>query len=86
MPPKPAATTDRDRERLESLLDALPDAPDISALDGFLVGVLLQPQKVPEARWLPFVHDFDGGRAGRGDSRCDGRKWQCARRAHQGTA
>jgi len=63
VPPKPAATTDLDRERLESLLDALPGAPDISALDGFLVGVLLQPQKVPEARWLPFVHDFDGARA-----------------------
>jgi uncharacterized protein len=63
MPPKPATTTDRDREQIESLLDALPGAPDISALDGFLVGVLLQPQKVPEARWLPFIHDFDGGQA-----------------------
>lgn len=57
--------SDRERERLESLLDALPPPcapPDLSALDGFLVGVLLQPQPVPEARWLPYLHDFDAGR------------------------
>jgi uncharacterized protein len=57
--------TDRDREQLESLLDALsaPLAPpDISALDGFLVGVLLQPKAVAEAEWLPWTQDFDSGR------------------------
>jgi uncharacterized protein len=61
----PSATpdlTDRDRQRLEALLEALP-APleplDLSALDGFLVGVLLQPRPVPPARWLPHVHDLD---------------------------
>jgi uncharacterized protein len=59
----PAPLTDSERERLESLLDALPGAPDISALDGFLVGVLLQPRAVPEMRWLPFLHDFEHGRA-----------------------
>ena len=36
--------------------------PDISALDGFLVGVLLQPKAVAEAEWLRWVHDFDNGR------------------------
>lgn len=67
-PPKPAAhaaLTDREREQLETLLDALPaplEPPDISALDGFLVGVLLQPKAVPEAEWLRWVHDFDAGR------------------------
>jgi uncharacterized protein len=56
------ALTDREREQLEALLDALPAPlapPDISALDGFLVGVLLQPKAVPEAQWLPWVRDFD---------------------------
>jgi uncharacterized protein len=59
------ALTDHEREQLEALLDALPTPlapPDISALDGFLVGVLLQPKAVPEAEWLRWVHDFDGGR------------------------
>ncbi len=58
------ALTDREREQLESLLDALPAPlapPDISALDGFLVGVLLQPKAVAEADWLRWVHDFDNG-------------------------
>jgi uncharacterized protein len=57
--------TDAERERLQALLDALPPAcapPDLSALDGFLVGVLLQPQRVAPSRWLPWVHDFDSGR------------------------
>ncbi len=59
------ALTDREREQLEALLDALPaplSPPDISALDGFLVGVLLQPKPVPEADWLRWTHDFDSGR------------------------
>ncbi len=58
------ALSDAERDRLEALLDALPSRcapPDLSALDGFLVGLLLQPQPVPESRWLAFVHDFDAG-------------------------
>jgi uncharacterized protein len=51
-----------DIERLQSLLDALP-APleplDVSALDGYLVGVLLQPRPLPASRWLAHVHDLD---------------------------
>lgn len=51
-----------DIDRLQALLDALP-APleplDVSALDGFLVGVLLQPMRVEPARWLAHVHDLD---------------------------
>lgn len=46
--------------RLQSLLDektasAPPGAPlDVSALDGYLCGVLLQPRPVPERDWWPF--------------------------------
>ena len=54
---------DKDLERLGALLDALP-APleplDVSALDGFLCGVLLQPRPVPAAQWLPCVTDIEG--------------------------
>jgi uncharacterized protein len=49
--------------RLQSLLDALPpplEPLDLSALDGFLCGVLLQPRPVPAARWLPYVGDAEG--------------------------
>jgi uncharacterized protein len=55
--------TDDDIERLQSLLAALPaplEPPDLSALDGWLCGVLLQPQPLPPARWLGFVHDVEG--------------------------
>ncbi len=55
--------TDSDLQQLHTLLDTLP-APlqplDLSALDGFLCGVLLQPRRVPAAAWLPFVTDLDG--------------------------
>jgi uncharacterized protein len=54
---------DRDLERLEGLLDALP-APleplDVSALDGFLCGVLLQPRPVPAAQWQARIADIEG--------------------------
>jgi uncharacterized protein len=55
--------SDAERDRLEALLDALPpplEPYDLSALDGFLVGVLLQPRAIPPARWLPFVPDAEG--------------------------
>jgi uncharacterized protein len=50
-------------EELQALLDRVPaplEALDVSMLDGFLCGVLLQPQWVPVSRWLPFVTDADG--------------------------
>lgn len=60
--PSPPPLGERELEQLQSLLDAVP-APleplDVSALDGFLVGVLLQPQPVPRSRWLPHVIDLD---------------------------
>jgi uncharacterized protein len=57
------ALTERDLEALQEALDGVP-APleplDVSALDGFLCGVLLQPQRVAEATWLAHVTDADG--------------------------
>lgn len=57
------ALTEHDLAALEAALDRVP-APleplDISALDGFLCGVLLQPRRVAEATWLPHVTDADG--------------------------
>lgn len=54
---------ERELAELEQLLDALP-APleplDVSMTDGYLVGVLLQPQTVPAAQWLRHITDVDG--------------------------
>lgn len=51
-----------DIERLQHLLDGVP-APleplDASALDGYLCGLVLQPQPQPPERWLPGVTDVD---------------------------
>lgn len=58
--------TDADIARLQALLDELP-APlqplDVSALDGYLCGVLLQPRPVPAAQWLSYVPDLEGREA-----------------------
>ena len=57
------ALSEADLERLEALLDALP-APleplDVSMADGYLCGVLLQPEAVPLERWLPPILDSEG--------------------------
>jgi uncharacterized protein len=50
-------------EQVEALLDRLPpplEPLDVSALDGYLCGVLLQPKPVPLPRWWPGVLDADG--------------------------
>ncbi|MFN9102596.1 MAG: UPF0149 family protein, partial [Betaproteobacteria bacterium] len=58
-----APLSDAELTELEQLLDSLP-APleplDISALDGYLCGVLLQPRLVPAAQWLRWVGDVEG--------------------------
>jgi uncharacterized protein len=49
--------------RLQTLLDRLPEPLepfDVSMLDGFLCGVLLQPARVPVGAWLRHVFDIDG--------------------------
>lgn len=55
--------SDRELDELQALLDRVP-APleplDVSMLDGYLCGVLLQPHSVPAARWLPYITDVDG--------------------------
>lgn len=59
----PTPLTDTDLEQLQSLLDALPEPLqplDVTALDGYLCGVLLQPSRVEEAQWLPGVTDVEG--------------------------
>jgi hypothetical protein len=61
-PPASPPLGERELVQLQSLLDAVPaslEPLDVSALDGFLVGVLLQPQAVPASRWLPHVVDLD---------------------------
>jgi uncharacterized protein len=58
-----ATMTDADLARLEALLDSVPpplQPLDVSALDGFLCGVLLQPRPVAAERWLPLVTDLEG--------------------------
>ncbi|MDO9073649.1 MAG: YecA family protein [Rubrivivax sp.] len=58
-----AGLSDTDLLRLETLLDGLPpplQPMDVSALDGYLCGVLLQPRPLPAEQWLPRVSDMDG--------------------------
>lgn len=61
--PQIAPLGEDDIQALQDLLDKVP-APlqplDVSMLDGFLCGVLVQPQRIPESRWLPCVTDEDG--------------------------
>ncbi|HEY8876447.1 MAG TPA: YecA family protein [Roseateles sp.] len=61
----PESLSEADLERLQALLDALP-APleplDVSMVDGYLCGVLLQPEAVSLAAWLPPILDSEGGR------------------------
>lgn len=59
----PAPLSDREIAALQALLDAVP-APleplDVVSLDGYLCGVLVQPERVAQARWLAHVCDGDG--------------------------
>lgn len=61
--PDTAAFSDTELERLQALLDALP-APleplDVGMVDGYLCGVLLQPEPVPLGAWLPPLLDSEG--------------------------
>ncbi len=55
--------SDAEIDELQQRLDALP-APleplDVTMLDGYLAGVLLQPRPVPADEWLRYVHDSEG--------------------------
>jgi uncharacterized protein len=59
----PAPLSDREIDELQALLDAVPgplEPLDVSSLDGFLCGVIVQPTAIAPARWLRFVTDADG--------------------------
>ena len=60
-PPEPLSEEELDQ--LQALLDQVP-APleplDVSMVDGFLCGVLVQPVRVAPEHWLPFITDVDG--------------------------
>jgi len=55
--------TDEQIDELHLLIERAP-APleplDISALDGYLCGVLLQARRVPESAWWPWLADVEG--------------------------
>jgi len=62
-PPAPPPLTEADLNRLQTLLDRVPEPLeplDVSMLDGYLCGVLLQPQAVPAGVWAKHVADIDG--------------------------
>ena len=55
--------SERELDELQSIVDRVPaplEALDASMIDGYLCGVLLQPRRVPVARWLPHITDVDG--------------------------
>jgi uncharacterized protein len=55
--------SDREIEELDAALAAVPEPYeplDIVMLDGFLVGLLLQPEPVLPSQWLPHVFDSEG--------------------------
>ena len=64
-PPVPASAPldESDIDALQALLDEVP-APleplDVTMLDGFLCGVLVQPDEIPVSHWFPHVCDADG--------------------------
>jgi uncharacterized protein len=61
----PAPLTEDELMQLQQLLDELPEPLeplDVTMLDGFLCGVLLQPRRVPEAEWFAHAVDVDGGK------------------------
>ena len=56
--------TDAEFDELDTLLQATPqphEPLDVLMLDGYLVGVLVQPRVVPTEEWLARVFDLEGG-------------------------
>lgn len=57
------ALSERELDELQTLIDHVPaplEALDVSMIDGYLCGVLVQPRRISVARWLPHVTDVDG--------------------------
>ncbi len=64
-----APLTEAEMARLDTLLEQVPaplEALDVVALDGFLCGVLLQPEAPAPERWLRHVTDLEGRALPRG--------------------
>jgi uncharacterized protein len=58
------ALSEDELEELAEFLgsDAMPEeGMDISALDGFLAAMVLNPQLIPPSQWLPWVWDMENG-------------------------
>ena len=56
------ALDELDPQQLQELLDQVPEplSPlDVSAVDGFLCGLLLQPTEIDAAQWLPCITDIE---------------------------
>ena len=54
--------SEREIDELQGLLDAVPvplDPLDVSSLDGFLCGVIVQPRRIAREHWLALVTDAD---------------------------
>ena len=61
--PAAAPLGDREIDALQAHLDAVPkplEALDVSSVDGFLCGIVIQPLSIAPARWLRFITDVDG--------------------------
>ena len=55
--------SDAEIVELDEILAAIPEAHDpldVVMLDGYLAGVLLQPEAVQPALWVPFIFDAEG--------------------------
>ena len=69
-PPPPASAqdlSDAEFAELDALLAAIPEPLeplDAVMLDGFIAGVLVQPELIDAERWLPYVFDAGGHRWG----------------------
>jgi uncharacterized protein len=69
-PPPPASAqdlSDAEFAELDALLAAIPEPLeplDAVMLDGFIAGVLVQPELIDVERWLPYVFDAGGHRWG----------------------
>ncbi len=62
-PGEHAPLSEQELDSLQALMDSLPDTLeplDTVMIDGYLCGVLLQPQPVPEERWLAHIADVEG--------------------------
>jgi uncharacterized protein len=56
--------TDAELDELDELLADTPpplQPLDVAMLDGYLCGVIVQPQSIAADQWLPFVFDLAGG-------------------------